>query len=116
LVVFEFCTAFARPKLKCCHPKFKKNEAFARYCEKTRAFASCGVISSATFRVSPVMSCRGARNFSLAVRFAKFRPLPLLFAPFIRHRRRSQTSPLRYLCVFDLVFAENTVFVAPSAR
>ena len=48
----------------------------------------------------PVMSCCGARNFSLAVRFAKFRPLPLLFAPFIRHRRRSQTSPLRYLSVY----------------
>ncbi len=47
----------------------------------------------------PVMSCCGARNFLLAVRFAKFRPLPLLFAPFIRHRRRSQTSPLRYLSV-----------------
>ena len=47
----------------------------------------------------PVMSCCGSRNFSLAVRFAKFRPLPLLFAPFIRHRRRSQTSPLRYLSV-----------------
>ena len=55
-VKFEFCTAFARPKLKCCHPKFKKNEAFGRYCEKTRAFASCRVISSATFRVSPVMT------------------------------------------------------------
>ncbi len=52
------------------------------------------------FRVSPVMSCCDARNFSLAVRFAKFRPLPLLFAPFIRHRRRSQTSPLRYLSVY----------------
>ena len=34
----------------------------------------------------PVMSCCGARNFLLAIRFAKFRPLPLLFAPFIRHR------------------------------
>ncbi len=42
--------------MKCCHPKFKKNEAFARYCEKTRAFANRRVISSATFRVSPVMS------------------------------------------------------------
>ena len=30
LVVFEFCTAFARPEVKCCHPKFNKNEAFAR--------------------------------------------------------------------------------------
>ena len=49
----------------------------------------------------PVMSCCGTRNFLLAIRFAKFRPLPLLFAPFIRHRRRSQTSPLRYLSVFD---------------
>ena len=38
-VVFEFCTAFARPMLKCVHSKFKKNEAFARYCEKTRDFA-----------------------------------------------------------------------------
>ncbi len=56
-VVFEFCTAFARPMVKCVHSKFKKNEAFGRYCEKTRAFASCRVISSATFRVSPVMSC-----------------------------------------------------------
>ena len=27
--------------------------------------------------------------------FAKFRPRPLLFARFIRHRRRSQTSPLQ---------------------
>ena len=86
LIVFEFCTAFARPMGKCIHPKFKKNEAFARYCEKTRAFSGCGVIGSATFRVSPVMSCCGARNFLLAIRFAKFRPLPLLFAPFIRHR------------------------------
>ena len=51
LVVFEFCTAFARPKLKCIHPKFKKNEAFGRYCEKTRAFATHQVMSSATFRV-----------------------------------------------------------------
>jgi len=51
----------------------------------------------------PIMSCCGARNFLLAVRFAKFRPLPLLFAPIIRHRRRSQTSPLRYLCIFYLV-------------
>ena len=102
-VVFEFCTAFARPMLKCVHSKFKKNEAFARYCEKTRAFASCRVMSSATFRVSPVMSCQRARNFSLACRFAKFRPLPLLFAPFIRHRRRSQTSPLRYRSVFGCV-------------
>ncbi len=48
----------------------------------------------------PVMSCCGARNFLLAIRFAKFRPLPLLFAPFIRYRRRSQTSPLRYLCIY----------------
>ena len=63
LVVFEFCTAFARPELKCIHPKFKKNEAFARYCEKTRAFEGCGVISSATFRVGAVMSCCGIRNF-----------------------------------------------------
>ena len=39
LVVFEFCTAFARLMVKYIHPKFKKNEAFARYCEKTRAFA-----------------------------------------------------------------------------
>ena len=53
-VKFEFCTAFARPKLKCCHPKFKKNEAFARYCEKTRAFAGCKVMSSATFRASAI--------------------------------------------------------------
>jgi len=30
LIVFEFCTAFARPSEKCCHPKFKKIEAFAR--------------------------------------------------------------------------------------
>ena len=81
LVVFEFCTAFARPKLKCCHPKFKKNEAFARYCEETRAFATHQVMSSATFRVSPVMSCCGARNFLLACRFAKFRPLPLFLLP-----------------------------------
>ena len=29
-IVFEFCTAFARPMIKCIHPKFKKNEAFAR--------------------------------------------------------------------------------------
>ena len=56
LVVFEFCTAFARPELKCIHPKFKKNEAFARKSKNTRAFASCRVISSATFRVSPVMT------------------------------------------------------------
>ena len=48
----------------------------------------------------PVMSCCGVRNFSLAVRLAKFRPLPLLIARFICHRQRSQTSPLRYLSVF----------------
>ena len=30
LVVFEFCTAFARPMLKCIHPKFKKNVSIAQ--------------------------------------------------------------------------------------
>ena len=109
--MFEFCTAFARPKLKCCHPKFKKNEAFARYCEKTRAFARCRVTSSATFRVSPVMSCCGARNFLLAVRFAKFRPLPLLFARFICHRQRSQTSPLQYLCIYCVTNLQQTDYI-----
>ena len=51
LVVFEFCTAFARPMVKCCHPKFKKNEAFARKSKKTRAFAHSQVTRSSTFRV-----------------------------------------------------------------
>ena len=58
----------------------------------------------------PVMSCCGARNFLLAIRFAKFRPLPLLFAPFIRHRRRSQTSPLRYLSVFTVKKTNETYY------
>lgn len=52
------------------------------------------------FRVSPVMSLCGARNFRLAVRFAKFRPRQLLIARFICHRQRSQTSPLRYVSVY----------------
>jgi len=30
LVVFEFCTVFARPKLKCIHPKFKKNVSISQ--------------------------------------------------------------------------------------
>ena len=47
----------------------------------------------------PVMSCCGARNFF--ARLSKFRPLPLLFARFICHRQRSQTSPLRYLSVLS---------------
>ena len=93
--LLKLCKAFARLGLNSIHSKSNENEAFARYCEKTRAFARCEVISSATFRVMSVMSCCGARNFLLACRFAKFRPLPLLFAPFIRHWRRSQTSPLR---------------------
>ena len=49
----------------------------------------------------PVMSCCGARNLLLAARFAKFRPLPLLIARFIRPRRRSQKSPLRYLSIYN---------------
>ena len=54
--MFEFCTAFARLMVKCIHPKFKKNEAFERYCEKTRVFAICRVRSSATFRVRAVIT------------------------------------------------------------
>ena len=38
-------------------------------------------------------------KFSARCPLAKFRPLPLLFARFFRHRRRSQTSPLRYRCI-----------------
>ena len=51
-IVFEFCKAFARPMVKCSHPKFKKNGAFARYTTKTRAFAHSRVTRSVTFRVS----------------------------------------------------------------
>ena len=51
LVVFEFCTAFARPIVKCVHSKFKKNEAFARKSKKTRGFAPSRVTRAATFRV-----------------------------------------------------------------
>ena len=54
--MFEFCKAFARPMLKCSHPKFKKNEAFARKSKNTRAFAFSQVTKSATFRVSPGMT------------------------------------------------------------
>ena len=52
LIVFEFCTAFARPIGKCVHSKFKKNEAFARKSKKTRAFAHSRVTRAATFRVA----------------------------------------------------------------
>jgi len=71
LVVFEFCTAFARPKGKCIHSKFKKNEAFARKSKNTRAFASYGVISSATFRVSPVMTTSISLRIKLCLNFAR---------------------------------------------
>ncbi len=50
---------------------------------------------------SPVMPLCGSRNFKLACRFAKFRPRQLLIARLICQRQRSQTSPLRYLCVYD---------------
>ena len=56
------------------------------------------------FESGPLCPVAVSEIFLLAVRFSKFRPLPLLFAPFIRHRRRSQTSPLRYLSVFDCVW------------
>jgi len=35
-------------------------------------------------------------KFFARYRFAEFRPLPLLFARFLRHWRRSQTSPSGY--------------------
>ena len=41
----------------------------------------------------------GARNLSLAVHFAKFRPRQHLFARSLCHRQRSQTVP----CVFGLL-------------
>ena len=56
-------------------------------------------------RGGPVMSCCGARNSRLAVRFAEFRPLPLLIARCICRRQRSQTSPLRYRSVFPVIIA-----------
>ena len=65
-VVFEFCTAFARPMIKCVHPKFKKNE-----CILVPSASTCTEIigENKNFRklqsdeLSPVMSCPGARNF-----------------------------------------------------
>ena len=35
----------------------------------------------------------------------RFRPLPLLIVRFICHRQRSQTSPLRYRCIYGSAFA-----------
>jgi len=57
------------------------------------------------FRVSPVMSCCSARNFLIAARFAKFRPLPLRSLRFICHRRRSATSPVAVPEIFCSLFA-----------
>ena len=62
--------------VKCCHSKFKKNEAFVRYCEKTRAFAAHQVISSATFRVSPVMTT----SISFPIRLASILQRPYIIA------------------------------------
>ena len=59
------------------------------------------VTSPSRFRVSPAMSCCGAQNLLLALRFAKFWPLPLLMPRFFCRRQRSATSPLRYPSVSD---------------
>jgi len=48
----------------------------------------------------PVMSCCGARKKLRTYCAPFFRPQPLLFARFLCHRQRSQTSPLRYRCIY----------------
>ena len=67
-------------------------------CLRIKLFLNYAYILREQWADRLVMPCCGTRIFSHVP--CKIRPRPLLFVRFICHRQRSQTSPLRYACIF----------------